>query len=92
MYLQNKNAGNKFRQPEGLVLCHPIKLTECLLRACNSVLSPLLQLLHFVTPLLAYKGRILPRFRLSSYSFFVCVGQHPPGGRGEQKRHLGDAS
>jgi hypothetical protein len=28
MYLQIKAAGNKFRQPEGLVLCHPIILAE----------------------------------------------------------------
>jgi hypothetical protein len=28
MYLQNKSAENKFRQPEGLVLCHPIMLAE----------------------------------------------------------------
>jgi hypothetical protein len=28
MYLQIKPAGNKFRQPEGLVLCHPIMLAE----------------------------------------------------------------
>ena len=28
MYLQNKHDGNKFRQPEGLVLCHPIMLAE----------------------------------------------------------------
>ncbi len=28
MYLQIKPAGNKFRQPEGLVLCHPTMLAE----------------------------------------------------------------
>ncbi len=28
MYLHNKPAGNKFRQPEGLVLCHPSMLAE----------------------------------------------------------------
>jgi hypothetical protein len=28
MYLQIKPAGNKFRQPGGLVLCHPIMLAE----------------------------------------------------------------
>jgi hypothetical protein len=28
MYLQNTPAGNKFRQPEGLVLCHPFRLAE----------------------------------------------------------------
>jgi hypothetical protein len=37
IYLQNKHAGNKFCQPEGLVLCHPIRLADYLRRACNSV-------------------------------------------------------
>jgi hypothetical protein len=40
MSLLNIHAGNKFRSPEGLVLCHPVMLAEKGLRTSNSALPP----------------------------------------------------